>query len=123
MGGKSSSQANQSTTNNNIDERVVNESGVVVGKSANVGNINIERVDADIVENAINQFGEGFGKLLDISDKMFNSGAQMIQSGQDTVLSAMQSAENDKRGAIDQKTMIVLAITGAAAVAFIKGKK
>jgi hypothetical protein len=122
MGGSSSSQANQSQTTNNTDERVVNESGIVIGKGANLQNVTVERIDGEIVNNAINEFGEGFSKLLTMADKMFTSGTGMIQAGQDSVLAAAQSVENDKRGAIDQKTMIILGVAAAAALVMVKRK-
>jgi len=130
MGGKSSSssEANQQTTTNNIDNRIVTESGIVATGGASIV-ATVERVDADIVKNALefaetasNDNSESFNRLIGFGEKLFKDGADMISTGQQTVLQAAQSVENDKRGAIDQKTIVVLGIAGAAALVMVKGK-
>lgn len=130
MGGSSSSSstADQTTTTQSWDNRIVTESGVVAtGGSSIVATI--EHMDGDIVKaaldfaaNASDDNSVNLGKLIDFGAELFTKGATMLQTGQDTVLSAMQSVENDKRGALDQKTVVVLGIAAAAALVLVKGK-
>lgn len=124
----SSSQANQTTTTQSFDNRIVTEEGIIAtGGSSIVANI--ERMDGDIVKaalefatNASDDNSVNFGKLIELGSDMFTRGATMLETGQQTVLQAMASAENDKRGAIDQKTVVVLGIAAAAALVMTKGK-
>lgn len=127
-GGSSSSQANQTTSTSYADNRIVNESGIVATGGASIV-ANIESMDGDIVKAALDfatdasdDNSANLGKLIDFGKEMFGKGAQMLQTGQDTVLQAMASAENDKRGSIDQKTVVVLGIAAAAALIMTKGK-
>lgn len=130
MGGKSSSKssADQRTTTQNWDNRIVTESGIVAAGGSSIV-ANIESLDGEIVKKALDFAAEGsddnsnnFAKLIEFGGELFGKGAAMLQTGQDTVLQAMQSAENDKRGAIDQKTVVVLGIAAAAALVMVKGK-
>lgn len=128
-GGGSSSQADQTTTTQSFDNRIVNESGVVAtGGSTIIASI--EHMDGDIVKAALdfatdaNQTNSAaMDKLVDFAADVFTKGATMLQTGQDTVLSAMTTYENDKKGAIDQKTIMVIAGIGAVAYAMTQGKK
>ncbi len=116
---KSSSQANQSTTN--TDKRVVNESGLIVQDSGG-STVNIERVDWEIVDGALSAAGEGYSKLLDISEKIISNGTKQLEATQAGISQAYTNAQTEKSGSIDQKTMIVLAVAGAAALVLSKGK-
>jgi hypothetical protein len=128
-GGGSSSQADQTTTTQSFDNRIVNESGVVAtGGSTIIASI--EHMDGDIVKAALDFATDAnetnsvaFDKLVEFAADVFTKGATMLQTGQDTVLSAMQTAENDKKGAIDQKTIMVLAGVAAIAYTMTTGKK
>lgn len=129
MGSSSSeSQANQETTTQNTDKRIATEGSIVATDGAQI-TANIESIDGDVVKGAFDfateigsQNAEGFGQLIGIAEKIFSTGSSMIESGQKQVLSALQSVENDKRGAIDQKTMIVLGVAAAAALVLVKRK-
>jgi len=125
----SSSQADQTTKTENYDQRIVNESGIVAASGSSLV-ANIESIDGDVVNRALEfatasdaSNAAGFGKLLDFAAKAFDTGASVIKTGQDQVLSAAQSVQNDKNGAIDQKTIVVLGIAAAAALVIVKGNK
>lgn len=67
--------------------------------------------------------GRGFTQLLGLADKLFVGAGEVIGKTQDTALSQIgqvNSAKNDAKGAIDQKTIVVLAIAGAAALVLSK---
>ncbi|GGI16897.1 hypothetical protein [Oxalicibacterium faecigallinarum] len=124
----SSSQANQTTQTSSYDNRIVTESGIVAAGGSSIV-ANIESMDGDIVKAALNfatdasdDNSANLGKLIEFGTKLFTTGADMLQTGQQTALAAMASAENDKRGAIDQKTVVVLGIAAAAALVMTKGK-
>jgi hypothetical protein len=130
MGGKSSSksEANQQTTTTNQDNRIVNESGIVATTGASIV-ANIESMDGDIVNKALDFAAtadgnnkDAFSKLIDFAADTFATGAQMISAGQQQVIDAAQSVQADKQGSIDQKTMIVLGVAAASALVLVKGK-
>jgi hypothetical protein len=135
----SSSQANQSTQTTNVDKRVVAEGSLIATEGASIYNSSYS-LDPVIVSKALDtvavidaQNGDGFSKLLNLAGNLFdtankNSMAVVDQSTslasrfQDNVMDAYSRGTADKAGAIDQKTMIVLGVTAAAAVAFIANK-
>lgn len=129
MGG-SSSKSSSSQTTNNTDNRIVTESGVVASGGSSIV-ATIEHLDGDIVKDAL-QFATdasddnsaSLDKLIGLASDLFGQGADLIRGGQDTVLAAAQSVANDQRGAIDQKTIVVLGLGAAAvaAIALTKGK-
>lgn len=124
-GGKSSSQANQTTTTQSFDNRVVNESGIVAAGGGSIV-ANIESLDGDIVKDALtfaaqadaNNSGD-FGKLIEFAASIFTKGTQI----QSDALTAVTTAQNDAKGAIDQKTIIILGAIGVAGLVMTKGKK
>lgn len=65
--------------------------------------------------------GKGFQALLGVADKLFSTGADVLQQSQTAAMgniAAINTAANDARGAIDQKTIMVVAgIAGAAFIA------
>lgn len=60
--------------------------------------------------------GEGFGRMLDISQGMFDQGNALINRTQETVSGAYADAQNTAKGTIDNRTMIVLGVVAAAAI-------
>lgn len=125
MGGKSSSKssANQTTTTNNVDNRIANGSGNALSNISG-STVNIQAVDAQIVNKALDTIagadatnGEGFSQLLDLAGKIMSGGADLVAGSQETVLAATQAINADNKGTLDQKTIMVLA--GAAAVSAI----
>lgn len=128
-GGSKSSSANTTTTNT-TDKRMVVDNGL--GISSDSSTVTVNMVDADIVKAALDTVtasdatnGEGFEKLLSLAGNLFEAGGKLIDKTQTASLAQLEtinSAANDKTGAIDQKTIIVLAIAGAAAFVMKKGK-
>lgn len=73
---------------------------------------------------------QGFSKLLDTSFDMFALNTNALSKAFDSTaktqeLTAMayQSAEAEKKGTIDNKTIMVIAIAGAAALVMVNRKK
>lgn len=124
MGSKSSSK--QSTTNN--DNRVAVESGIGLSNSAGAM-VTVNTSDPVIVSRALDSvdvanagMSDGFTKLLDAAGSLFDRGETLIGRTQTAVADAYGQAQADVKGGIDQRTMIVLAVAGAAALAISRRK-
>lgn len=145
-GGGSSSSSASSNTTNNTDKRIAVDKGI--GISSDSSTINVQALDGDIVKNALDALisgktvdagsvnraldtvsannaiaGEGFSKLLNLAGDLFAGAGNVIEKNQDTALAQIASinaAAADQKGTIDQKTIMVLAIAGAAAIALGK---
>lgn len=128
---KSSSSSSVATTNQAIDKRVAVESGI--GISSDGSTVNIQSIDADLMKETMNVLGasdavkgEGFARLLNLADKLFDRAGGMVERTQNTALEQLDTlnrAQNDARGSIDQKTLMVIAIAGAAMVIVPKMKR
>ncbi len=132
MGSSSSKSASTSNvTTTTTDKRQVVDGGSV-GVTADHSTVNVQTIDAGIVKEALDTVkasdatnGEGFEKLLDLASNLFDKGGALIEKTQDATLAQIESvnsAANDRQGSIDQKTVVVLAVAGAAAAAAIWGK-
>ena len=122
MGGGSSKSSSSSTTNTtNIDRRqVVSEGGL--GIASDGATVNVTTLDAGIVTSALDAVkandatnGQSFSQLLSLADKLFTGAGEVINKTQDTTIKQIdqiQTAANDQKGAVDQKTLIIVA--GAA---------
>lgn len=134
-GGSSSSSSSPTTTTTqtttqNTDKRIAIQDGI--GISSDSSTVNVQALDGQIVSKALDTVaaadataGDGFNKLLSLADKIISGAGTVVQSSQDTTLKQIESinaAAADSRGQIDQKTMIVIAVAGAAAYAFSKRK-
>lgn len=129
-GGDSSSSSSTSSTTTNVDRRLVNESGI--GISSDSSTINVQNLDGEIVKKALDTVNvadaassQGFTQLLGLADKLFTGAGQVLQTSQTATLAqvgALNQAQNDSRGSIDQKTLIVIAVAGAAAYAYSRKK-
>lgn len=127
-GGSSSSSTatTTQTTTTNVDKRLALNSGI--GISSDQSTVNVQALDGEVVKKALDTVsaadataGAGFEKLLGLADKLFTGAGQVISKTQDASLAqlaTLNTAANDQRGTIDQKTIIVLAVAGAAALAF-----
>lgn len=118
-GGSSSSSSSNTTTTQTTDKRMVIDQGI--GVSSDSSTVTVNALDGGVVQKALDTVaasdavaGQGFDKLLTLADKLFTAGGQMVTSTQDAALKAYSQATTEKAGAIDQKTMIVLAVAGAA---------
>lgn len=121
-GGSSSSNATNTTS---TDKRMVVDQGI--GISSDSSSVYVNALDGDIVKAALDTVkasdavaGEGFGKLLDLTGKVFDVGSGVIKAGQQMTADAYQTATAEKSGSIDNKTIMILGIAGAAAWAFSK---
>lgn len=129
-GGDSSSSSSTSSNTTNVDRRLVNESGI--GISSDSSTINVQSLDGKIVEKALDTVqvadaanSQGFTTLLGLADKLFTGAGQTLQTTQAATLAqvgALNQASNDARGTIDQKTLIIIAVAGAAAYAYSRKK-
>ena len=65
-----------------------------------------------------------FNRVIDLADKLFSTSSGILGKTADATLaqvSALNTAQNDDKGAIDQKTIIVLGIAGAVALVAVSG--
>lgn len=130
-GGGSKSSSKSSSTTTNVDKRIAVETGI--GISSDGSTINVQALDGEIVKQALETVqtadataGEGFSQLLTLADKLFTAGGEIITKTQDTTLAQLETintAANDQKGSIDQKTMIVLGIATAGAIAYVASKR
>lgn len=139
FGGDSSSSSSNSTTTTNVDKRqVVDAGGIGVSSDSSTVSVNNSSLDAGAisaassnVNNALDVVkandatnGASFSQLLSMADKLFTTSANIIGKAQDTTLTqvgALTTLSNDQKGAVDQKTLIILGAVVAGAFAF--GKK
>jgi hypothetical protein len=129
-GGGSSSSSSNTTTTNTTDKRMVVDTGI--GISSDKSTITVEALDAGIVNKALDTVaaadataGEGFGKLLQLADKLFDAGGKLVENTSATAMQAVEAANtarNDAEGRIDQKTILMLAAAGVAAAYVVKRK-
>ena len=131
-GSDSSSSSSAATTTSNIDKRQVVSSGAVGVTTDAAGDISVTNntLDAGAIQGALDYVkatdatqGANFTSLLSLADKMFSTGAGVIKTAQDTSLAQIDqinTAQNNSKGAIDQKTMIILAVAGLGAFALSK---
>lgn len=127
-GGGGGSSSSTATTTTSTDKRMVVDQGI--GISSDSSTVNVTALDGDIVKQALDTVkasdavaGEGFAKLLDLTGKVFDVGAGVIKSGQALTNEAYQQATSEKSGSIDNKTIMILGVAGAAAWAFSKAAK
>lgn len=149
FGGESSSSS--ANTTKNEDRRNAVQDGIGVSGDSNVTSITNNVTDAGIVSRALDSIdlnnatsaqgltklldtsgdlfdglssaqASGFNKLLDVAGNLWNEGQNLIGTTQKAVADAYGQAQSDKAGSIDNRTLIVLAVAGAAALAFIKRK-
>jgi hypothetical protein len=161
----SSSQANQSTNNNYADNKVANESGIVVGgggrldlsdrsytdlsdKSTNnwsswdasttntaTGSYNTTYTADPEIARAAFDFAKGNDATLgatlsnvltfakEITNKNSDNATTLASRFSDGVAQAFDSARNTTPGGIDNKTMVVMAVAVAGAVAAMAASK
>lgn len=136
FGGDSSSSS--SNTTNNYDKRVVTQDGFGLSGDNNAVELTTTNttniLDGGVIENAFDfstktvgraldsveasnaTLGDGYSALIEAADNLFDRGQSLIGQTQQAVADAYGQAQNDKGGTIDNRTIIVLAAVGAAAV-------
>lgn len=130
-GGGGGSSSSTASTTTNVDKRLALEQGIAI--SSDQSTVNVQALDAGIVEKALDTVSiadasnaQGFNSLLSLADKFITGAGDVIKTTQATTLAqvgALGTAQNDARGTIDQKTMIVLAVAGVGALWAFNRKK
>lgn len=144
-----SSKSSSSSTTYNTDKRNAVQDGI--GVSGDGSSVAVSITDGGIVSRALdsidlnnanqsqgftqlldasgellgtitNSQASGFDKLVSVAGDLFTQGQNMIGTTQKAVADAYGQAQNDKAGTIDNRTLIVLAVAAAAALAFVKRK-
>lgn len=78
----------------------------------------------DSVDASNATLGQGYELLLNTADRLFERGGDLIEQTQSAVASAYTRAQDSAKGTIDNRTIIVLAVAGAAAaVIATRGRK
>lgn len=126
-GGGSKSSSSTTTSTQNTDKRQVvdNQS---VGVSSDSSTVNVTMTDLGAIDAALAMLNNGgvglrdsFDKVIGLADTLLKGSLSAMKETNAVVSQAYETAQTTTNGAIDQKTMIVLA--GAAAAAFIFGRK
>lgn len=124
--GKSSSNA---ATTTNTDKRLVTGEGSL-GVSADNSSVTVNMLDGEIVSEALKTVqisdaisADGFGKLLNVAESLFNQGQNLIGQTQSAVAQAYSQAQTDSKSTIDNRTVIVLGVAAAAVGMFALRKK
>lgn len=131
MGGKSSSKSSSSSVTNttNIDRRQVVAEGAY-GIAADGATVNIQTLDSGIVQSALDTVkandatnGASFSQLLTLADKFLSGAGEVINKTQDTTIKQIDqinTAANDQKGSVDQKTLMIVAGAAVAVLALRK---
>jgi hypothetical protein len=134
-GGSSKSSSTTNTTTTVQDKRLVVDGGAI-GITADNSSVNVQSLDAGIANKAIdanaegltallNSGSEGFERLLTVAEKLITNSSDVVSKSQDAALAqieAINARAADQEGSIDNKTLTVLAIAGAAALVLSRGK-
>lgn len=126
FGGDSSSSNTTSTTS--TDKRQVVEGGSI-GITSDSSTVHVEALDKGIVTAALDVVkasdatsGDSLSKIIGLADKLFTGGFKSLESSQALTNDAYSRATTDKAGTIDNKTIAILGIAGAAAFALSRKK-
>lgn len=144
--GGGGSRSSSAQTTNNIDQRVAVQDGLGISGDANA--IQLTTIDGGAIKAAFDfasgttsdaltttratvgraldsidasnaTLGDGYDRLLGAAEKLFDRGENLIGQTQQAVADAYNRAQDTSKGTIDNRTIIVLAVAGAAAAAFI----
>lgn len=123
FGGGGGSSSSHSDTNN-IDKRVAVQGGAGVSGDSNT--VTVTTADPAIVSRALDSVDvasataeQGYSKLLDVTQTLFNQSQGLIGQTQKSVADAYQQAQAEKSGALDNKTILILGVVVAGAVAAV----
>lgn len=127
-GGGGSSSSSSSSTTTSIDKRMVVDQGI--GITSDQSTVTVQALDGQIVSKALDTVaaadataGEGFERLLGLAENLFSAGGKLVEKTSDTAMAAVgavSTAQNDAKGAIDQKTLVILAAAGVGAAYLLK---
>jgi len=122
---------------NNYDQRVAVQDGIgFSGSSNNALNIstttttNNNITDGGIVSRALDSIdinnatnAQGFQSLLGAAESLWQRGEKLIGQTQQSVADAYMTAQTEAKGTLDNRTIAVIAVAGAAALAFASRRK
>lgn len=119
--GGSSKSAN-TTEDNRVTAGSIGISGA--GNNVTVTDSGLVSRGLDTVDLAVANMGEGYSDLISAALDIFNSGQGLIGQTQKAVADAYGQAEADKSGALDQRTIVILAVVVAvvAGIYFVNRK-
>lgn len=72
-------------------------------------------LQGEALDTLLNTQGQGFQRLLEAADSLFDRGQALIGQTQSAVADAYGQAQANKSGTIDNRTLIVLAVAAGAA--------
>ncbi len=133
FGGSSSSASTQET--NNFDQRNAVQDGIGLsgssGNAVTLNNTNTTNItDGGIVTKALDSINlnnatnaEGFESLLSAAESLWQRGEKLIGQTQQSVADAYMTAQTEAKGTLDNRTIAVIAVAGAAALAFASRRK
>lgn len=118
-----SSKSSSASTTNNIDKRNAVQDGIGVSGDGNTVSI----TDSGLVSRALDSIdradainGEGFTQLLGVAGNLLTQTQSTMAKATNDVKDAYSQAVTDKAGALDNKTIAVIAVAGVAALAFAR---
>lgn len=133
FGGGSSSASTQET--NNFDQRNAVQDGIGLsgssGNAVTLNNTNTTNItDGGIVTKALDSINlnnatnaQGFESLLGAAESLWQRGEKLIGQTQQSVADAYMTAQTEAKGTLDNRTIAVIAVAGAAALAFASRRK
>lgn len=101
------------SANNTSDNRVTAGSVGISGSGNTVTDGGLVSRGLDTVDLSIANLGEGYQALIDAANDIFSQGQGLIGQTQKSVADAYAQAEADKSGALDQRTIVILAAVAA----------
>lgn len=117
---------NTSTTNNITDGGMVSRGldsvdSAIKRLTASQENTVSRALDSININNATN--AEGFNSLLGAAQSLWTKGESLIGQTQKSVADAYSQAQTEAKGTIDNRTIAIIAVAGAAALAFASRRK
>jgi hypothetical protein len=116
------SSSSTTSKTDQIDRRIVNESGVA--NSGDSNSVTINSLDGGIVKAALDTVQisdalstESFNNLLKVAEGLFTGGERLIGQTQAAVADAYSMAQTDAKSTIDNRTIVVLGVAAAGVAA------
>ncbi len=116
------SSSSTSSKTDQIDRRIVNESGVA--NSGDSNSVTINALDGGIVKAALDTVqvsdalsAQSLDKLLQVAEGLFTGGERLIGQTQAAVADAYSQAQTDAKSTIDNRTIVVLGVAAAGVAA------
>lgn len=123
----SSSSSSTAYTTNNIDKRlVVGEDGLGVSADGSNVTLNVERLDDELVSKALDFASAANAVTKEGTIEVLSAGRDMFANMANRVSDAYAKAQNDAKGALEQKTVVLVALVAVVPLAILfyrRGKK